>query len=256
MSSDSSDTNHHNHDHKMNALNHSTMDEDPPPPPSHNNNNSHQNTLDRLLKEAGLEYADLDPAALMRIPEDDDGEGLARVVRLAKTNHELRKHGLNPLLMARSFSEEAEMEAQDNDEDEESQGRHSNGQAQREAILMRHMGITREEKRTLESMRTLSLEQYMAIRGDYGTLFGLKLSKDAFDRARRACYTRAACALQDDEQASLKFMHGILRKIASKAIRGKTATTTTTTTIITSSSSSSKSKPSKSTCKSSKKASS
>ena len=156
---------------------------------------------DALLEEYGLTLADLDLAALAKVPPGDE-EGLARILRMAVTNRELRKHGGTPLMLS---------EAKEDD-----------GRLPPPLLgdLGAHLGLTADEREALARIPGMTLELYVAIRGHYGTLMGLRLSEDAFARARRACYNKGALRLRDDPDASRAYLAERLCTIA-RAVRIK-----------------------------------
>jgi len=162
---------------------------------------------DALLEEYGLTLADLDLAALAKVPPGDE-EGLARILRMAVTNRELRKQGGTPLMLS--------------DEAGEDRGRPKPPLL---GDLGAHLGLTADEREALARIPGMTLELYIAIRGRHGTLMGLRLSEDAFVRARRACHNQGALRLRDDPDASRAYLAERLCTIA-RAARIKGTTTT------------------------------
>ena len=86
--------------------------------------------LETMLEKFQVAYSELEQAALAKISPTDE-EGLARVVRMAAANRELRKHGLPPLLVLDDAA--ADTATTNNDTD-------NNG-----CIIARHFGFSNEE---------------------------------------------------------------------------------------------------------------
>ena len=124
--------------------------------------------LERLLEEHGVTYAELEPAALAKVRDPEDVEGLTRVVRLAATNRELRKNGMAPLLVGGEVVEE-------------------DGEK-----CMRLLGLPPEEVSAVQAIEGMNLELYLGIRGQYGTVLGLRLEEGAFRRLQAACRSKKA----------------------------------------------------------------
>ena len=143
-----------------------------------------EGTLDRLLEEHGVSYAELEPAALAKA---HDAEGLARVVRLAASNRELRKNGLPPLLIGQ-------------EEDPLQKG----GERQNKALLF---GLSPQEVEAVNAIEGLNLELYMCIRGQHGVVLGLRLNERAFRSALGACKGKKAARIASQpEAAQRKFL--------------------------------------------------
>ena len=159
---------------------------------------------DALLEAHGLTQADLDLAALAKVSPGDE-EGLMRVIRMAVTNRELRKHGGTPLTLS--------------EKEEKEEGRPPPPLL---GDLGTHLGLTADEREALARIPGMTLELYLAIRGRYGTLMGLRLSEDAFARARRVCHNKGALRLRDDPDASRAYLAERLCTIA-RAMRIKAA---------------------------------
>jgi len=151
--------------------------------------------MERLLEAHGLTYADLDPAALASVRDD---EGRARVVRMAVTNRELRKHGGAPLLLCPSLAAQAG--------EEEAAAAGPSGLV-REDTLGRGLGLTPAEQDAVARIPGLTTELYLTkLRGSYGTVLGLRLHEQAFKRARRVCAHKGAVRLRDDPDASRAYL--------------------------------------------------
>ena len=137
--------------------------------------------LDRLLEEYGVSYAELEPAALAKA---HDAEGLARVVRLAASNRELRKNGMPPLLVGLEGEEDP---------------------LKRGAPLF--FGLSLQEVEAVNAIEGLNLELYMCIRGQHGTVLGLRLNERAFRSALGACKGKKAGRIASQpEAAQRKFL--------------------------------------------------
>ena len=143
--------------------------------------------MERLLEAHGLTYADLDPAALASVRDD---EGRARVVRMAVTNRELRRHGGAPLLLHATEEEIA-----------------APAFLLREDALGHRLGLTPAEQDAVARIPGMTTELYLTkLRGSYGTVLGLRLHEQAFKRARRVCAHKGAVRLRDDPDASRAYL--------------------------------------------------
>ena len=151
--------------------------------------------LRTLLAQHRLEPADVEAEALARVG-GDDAEGLARVVRIAATNRELVRNGLRPLLFASC----------DEADDEPT------------ASCGARLGFDAEEQRAVDEVG-LPVADYLAVRGTFGTVMGLRLNRRAYHAAQRACTTRRARAAGADEAASKAYLRARLRSIARTAAR-------------------------------------
>ena len=161
--------------------------------------------LEALLRIHELHPSDLDPVALQRIAPDD-AEGEQRLVRLAITNRELRRHGLPPLLLQVPQREEEEEE-----EDAAS------------AAVLAALPVATLSEAEEAGLRDVGLseEQYHPLRGTYGSVLGLQLNPKAFKAAMAACRTKRALACLHDESASRAHLRLSLRRLAVRAASEK-----------------------------------
>jgi len=173
--------------------------------------------LSELMVANGLGYSDLDPAALARAATEADE---ARVVRLAVTNRELRKQGLEPLLLPLPGSNAADADATTTD-----------AEVTTPTLLMQQrLGLSAEEDATLRKLAAMAAateddeeEAYARVldayfrqaRGSFGTLMGLRLSQPAYYRFQRICDAKVARRLCADPDASRQYlMRRLLGRLA------------------------------------------
>lgn len=154
--------------------------------------------LKALLAARGLGLADVEASSLERV-NLDDAEALARLVRVTATNRELRRHGLAPLLHRPQQHADAEGK----------QHKKPRGLVPPDALL----ALYDDELEGLERVG-LPREEYLAIRGRYGTVMGLRLDEWAYKRARLRCRSKQALALRDDPDAARAYLCEELRKTA------------------------------------------
>jgi hypothetical protein len=154
--------------------------------------------LTRLTESYNVDPSDIEPAALacaLKSTPSEMGEALARVVRMAATNRQLRAVKLPPLLL--------------HDED----GQATDDAQIANAVQMRR-GLSSEEKAAVDAVG-ISVAQYeQSIRGSYGTVLGLKLNEQAFKKALATCRTQKAQKQAGDEFASLELLRARLRSLA------------------------------------------
>ena len=155
--------------------------------------------LTRLTASYQVDPADIEPAALeraLKVPPSELREALARVVRLAATNRQLRGVRLPPLLIS-----EEEEEACDD--------------AQIARAVELRQGLSAEERAALDAVGGITVPQYeQQLRGTYGTVLGLRLNERAFKRALATCRTKRALKRSADHDASIALLHARLRALA------------------------------------------
>ena len=168
--------------------------------------------LSELMVANGLGYSDLDPAALARAATEADE---ARVVRLAVTNRELRKQGLEPLLLLPGSNAAAAT---------------TDAEVTPTLLMQQRLGLSAEEDATLRKLAAMAAateddeeEAYARVldayfrqaRGSFGTLMGLRLSQPAYYRFQRICDAKVARRLCADPDASRQYlMRRLLGRLA------------------------------------------
>jgi hypothetical protein len=153
----------------------------------------HGGVLGALLMQYGVAHADLETAALALVTPDDE-EGLARVVRMAATNRELRKQGRDPLLVM-------------------------GGAPSTAPPSVRHLQLLSVDEQAAVDAAGLTLAEYLTIRGAHGSVLGLHLNERAFEAARQGCRTPRALSLKHDERASRLYMRSHLIAFANREVR-------------------------------------
>ena len=179
-----------------------------------------EHVLLRLLGRFGVERADVEEAALAKVlneeeersnthgnNDSDDAleERLARVVRMAAANRELRKHGLPPLLFATAAAEDEPLADTGKD--------CARLEAAEARCASQMLGFSAEEAAASEVIG-LPPTLYAMIRGTHGAVLGLHLNAPAFARARRICRHKGAIALQDQPDAARAYLGAQLCKMA------------------------------------------
>ena len=173
--------------------------------------------LEELMRRHDVTRADVEEEALQRAltrccgggEADTDTEALlAPVVRMAATNRELRRIGLPPLLL---------QPCEDDDDDDDTAyhdaARASKGLLVGHAATLFPGGLPEAERLALAAM-AMPLDMYMLLRGDYGEVMGLRLRRDAYTKAMRACRTRRAVALRDQPDEARAYLAEQLVRIA------------------------------------------
>ena len=166
--------------------------------------------LEDLLQQYRLGRDELDATAL-RLAEAQLARGdsaqveevLRRVVRMAATNRELRRAGLQPLSWT----------AADTDEEEEEEEAVQLGRAAEAA-----RALSDEERSAIEAVGISSAEYELTLRGQFGTLLGLRLTERAFNAARAGCRTKRALACCGDEEAARTYLREWLRGYVRRTI--------------------------------------
>jgi hypothetical protein len=191
-----------------------------------------EHVLLRLLGRFGVERADVEEAALAKVLNEEEGlqndrlrrndpersnthgnndsddaleERLARVVRMAAANRELRKHGLPPLLFATAAAEDEPLADTGKD--------CARLEAAEARCASQMLGFSAEEAAASEAIG-LPPTLYAMIRGTHGAVLGLHLNASAFARARRICRHKGAIALQDQPDAARAYLGAQLCKMA------------------------------------------
>ena len=158
-------------------------------------------TLERLLRAYGVAREELEPDALALVADPEDEAALARVVRMAATNREMRRAGLAPLLL----NEDADP-------------------APAEPLEAPEVKYDEEERAALAEA-AIAPERYDAVlRGTFGTVLGLHLNDRAWRVARAACASKRALACKDDEAQARAYLYGRLRALSERKVRSSTTT--------------------------------
>ena len=164
--------------------------------------------LARLTKAYGVEPSDIEPAALSRALStatvETVGEALARIVRLAATNRQLRRVCLTPLLVEPPPGEQVDA-----------------GDARVANAARMSSGLSQEELSALDTLGITSAQYEQTLRGTYGTVIGLRLNERAFKSALATCRTRTARKKQGDASASLALLHERLRGLSAVGSKPK-----------------------------------
>ena len=156
-------------------------------------------TLERLLRAYGVAREELEPDALALVADPEDEAALARVVRMAATNREMRRAGLAPLLL----NEDADP-------------------APAEPLEAPEVKYDEEERAALAEA-AIAPERYDAVlRGTFGTVLGLHLNDRAWRVARAACASKRALACKDDEAQARAYLYGRLRALSERKVRSTT----------------------------------
>ena len=155
--------------------------------------------LVRLTESYGVDPGDIEPEALacaLKVEPAEMGEALARVVRLAATNKQLRGVSLPPLLLGSTA--------------------HADDAHIARAVQLR-CGLSVEERAALDAVGITAAEYEQGLRGTFGTVLGLRLSESAFKRALATCRTKRAQKHSGNEAGSLEPLRARLRAIAKLA---------------------------------------
>jgi hypothetical protein len=167
--------------------------------------------LEALLQQYGLVRSDLDEVAL-RLAETQSAGGeasareaaLRRVVRMAATNRELRRVGLRPLCLEQDAAETAA--------EEEKRVRRATEMAR---------ALTDEEHEAIQAVGITPAVYELTLRGEYGTVLGLRLNARAYNAARLMCRTKRAIAYGDDEEAARAYLRSRLRAYTERLLAPK-----------------------------------